>query len=60
MLQVSARGYVCHLASDLGSLTVLSSSLYTQNYSLCCSTHDPVPKWDRSNGQSLKGKCEPH
>jgi hypothetical protein len=41
-------------------LTLLSSSLYTQIYSPCRSTPSPVPKWNGSNGPSLKGKCEPH
>jgi len=47
-LLLSPRGYVCYPVSTPASLTLLSSSLYTQIYSLCRSTR---PKMERS-GQS--------
>jgi hypothetical protein len=56
-LLLSTRGYVRHLASGPASLTLLSSSLYTQIYSQCRSTR---PKMEQSGRLSLKGKCEPH
>lgn len=49
--QLSARGYVCHLASRPAGLTLLSLSLYTQIYSQCRSTPSLVPKWNGSNGK---------
>ena len=42
------RRYVCHLVFRLASLTLLSSSLYTQIYSLCRSTHPKMGRSERS------------
>ena len=41
-LLLSARGYVCYPVSTPASLTLLSSSLYTQIYSLCRSTRPKI------------------